>query len=354
MAQSGPPYWLKFYQQEDQALLFPASVCHELRGHIEAARKAVASEPVLTARVEMTSKAFAATEAYVRFDAERRQLGATADDEFTGRAPAEQAVADSIRRLLRKKADFRRRFDEASRSELPALTGFSQEPFLRNDPVPRLLWLAGQKDPLAPRRILRAVGPEAGDVMEWQIPADALANGTLVTAENLTRNPVFAEAGGVGQEPSFLFPRDGVLPADWEVRATPTETGRVARVPAGPAARALRIEGAWDTQVFQWHPASPGGVYVATARLRGGSSPGSDAGLFMTFLTKDGKVTGTHRMQSLPKGSTLAWRAMALADRAPEDVTWVGVGIGASRQVAGDWFEVAELELRGLDGRCGP
>jgi hypothetical protein len=181
-----------------------------------------------------------------------------------------------------------------------------------------------------------------------------MADGSLAAAENIAGNPFFAERSAVGAEPDFLHPRDGARPAVWEVQAMSTETGRVTRVPNGPAARALRIEGAWDTQVFQWLPAEPGRLYVATARLRGASSPGNDAGLFLSFLTKDRAATGEPRMQSLPKGETAGWRTQVLADVAPADAAWVGVGLGASRQGPVDWLEAAAVELRAVAPREAP
>jgi hypothetical protein len=70
--------------------------------------------------------------------------------------------------------------------------------------------------------------------------------------------------------------------------------------------------------------------------------------LFLTFLSADGKVVGVHRMQALPKGMTEAWWTAALADIAPANTAWVGVGFGASRQVAGDWLEAGSISLREL------
>jgi len=35
-----------------------------------------------------------------------------------------------------------------------------------------------------------------------------------------------------------------------------------------------------------------------------------------------------------------------LVDEPPLTAVWVGVGIGASRQVAGDWMEVSSVELK--------
>jgi len=347
MAQAGPPHWLKFYQQEDQALLFPAAVRQELRALIAAAEAAVHANVVVAARVALTSRAFAVTEAYARFDEVRRKLAALNEDQVL-QAPTSELIGQ----LRREEAGFRARFAAANLGELPAMTPVALETFLRNDPVPRLLTMAGRHDRAAARRLLSAAG--VGEVAPWSSLAAALAEGEVNAAKNLVINPFFSDRADQGAAPEFLYPLSGVLPAAWAVRAMSTENGRVRRVQNGPTARALRIEGGWDTQVFQWLPAAPGQLYVASAQLRGNSGPGNDAGLFLAFLTKEQVPTGLHRMQSLPKGLTSVWREHTLADVAPANAAWVGVGVGASRQVADDWLEAATVELRAINRGGAP
>ena len=107
----------------------------------------------------------------------------------------------------------------------------------------------------------------------------------------------------------------------------------------------MRLEGAWETQVSQLLPATPGRLHVASAWMRGHSSPGNDAALILVFLTADGRITGEYRTQTLPKG-TSDWRTLLLAATAPADAAWVSVGVAAIRQPAGDWLEAAAVELR--------
>jgi hypothetical protein len=347
MAQPGPPYWLKFWHQEDQALLFPADACLELRGLLTKAARAVANDPAGAERVARTSRAFAVTEAYVKFDALRRGLATAIPDDMAGN---NAGLAEWIGALVRAEADLRRKSTAASEGELPAMTPADLTDLTRNDPVPRLLWLAGQRNPAEPRRILAAAGPDTGKHAEWNMLADALATGALPTAPNLAANGSFAESAGEFLEPRYLYPNFCRPPARWELRAMPTENGRIELVDAGAgqAQRALRIEGSWDTQLYQWIPVEPDCLYVATVRLRGDSSPGNDSALFLTFLDATGRLVGGPHMQSAPKGLTSGWRVAALAGQAPEAAAWVGIGIGSSRQNRGDWLEVTQVELRGF------
>ena len=347
LAQSGPPQWLKFYQQEDQALLFPPEVVRALRGLLDQATRAAAADPLIATRVARTSWAFAVTEAYVHFDAIRRSLA--------GKNPAlipeqETIIAGEISDFVAAESALRENISAATGGETPAMKGVELDAFVRNDPVPRLLALIGQHDPAASRRVLALAGPGASMRGTWREFADLLETGGWRTAPNLAANSSFAVAAANLQEPQFLYPHFGALPAKWELRAMPTESGKVALVDrgAGSKPRALRVEGAWDTQLFQWIRIEPDCFYVASARLRGFSSPGNDAALFLTFLDASGEVVGTSRMQSLPKGLTQSWRTTVLTDHVPEAASWVGIGISATRQSPGDWLEGADVELRGI------
>ncbi|RFC50367.1 MAG: protein of unknown function (DUF4838) [Verrucomicrobia bacterium] len=346
MAQAGAPSWLKFYQQEDQALLFPPDVCRALRARLDQAARRALGDASATARVEQTSRAFAVTEAFVEFDTIRRKLFALAGDETAPGVETETAITGAIRQLGQARARLRETWDRA-----PGMAATDPLFFTRNDPVPRLLWLAGRADVLAPRRILDAAGVDAQPGSSWRIMAEVFGPGSVPTAANLAANSSFGKSAAGSQEPRFLYPHSGAVPADWELRAMPTETGKVALTDrAAPGSgRALRVEGAWDTQLYQWLPAAPGGVYLATAQLRGQSSPGGDSALFLKFRTAAGQPTGVFGMQALPKGTTAAWRTAALADRAPADAAWVGIGVVATRQAPGDWLEIRAVELR--DGK---
>jgi hypothetical protein len=306
--------------------------------------------------VARTGYAFAVTEAYVAFDEFRRRLAAVSPQDLAEPKRGETLLTLYIGDYLRARKRLDLAFEGARSGKYPALAPMQLSYFVRNDPVPRLLWLAGRNDPTAPLRVLKRAEVKPVDEAAWVTLAEALARGGLVAAPNLAANSSFKKSDPAGQEPRWLFPLSGDLPADWEVRSTATQSGRVALMDDldHPARRCLRVEGAWDTQVFQWLPAQAGRVYAATAELRGTSSPGDDSGLFFTFLSAAGRVVGTHRMQCLPKGETKEWRTMVLADRAPAGTAWVGVGVGASRQVAGDWVEAASIELRSETSEAAP
>ncbi len=353
MGQGGLPFWLKYYGQEDQALVFPAETCGRLRAILAEAVRLAAADGFFATRVELVSRAFGVTEAYVAYDTERRELAAA--DGFPG---GENALSKAIGRLAGARTRLDSALLDASNIGQEAMEATLPASLLRNDPVPRLLFGAGIRDPSAPRRILDTAGSAASTWIPWRALSDGLA-GRLCAAPNLAANSSFLESAAEGQEPHFLYSRFGVLPAKWKLSAMPTERGRAMLVDEvggndkNSHRRSIRIEGAWDTQFYQWFPAKPGYAYLATARLRGRSSPGGDAMLFLTFLSANGHVAGA-ATQSLPKGETPAWRIEALCDLAPPHSEWIGIGIGCARQTLGDWMEGNSVEMRCADGATSP
>jgi len=334
MGQGGTPYWLKFYDGEDQALLFPAEVCAELRAILSRAASA-ADDDTIRARVDLTIRAFAVTEAFVTFDSVRRVIQQT--------DAAVEDPAPLLRRFAETRDALTAAFAAAREGETPAMSDMPLDPFLRNDPRPTLAWKHLQVCASADCQHL--AGYEEGA---------AIIEGTRLLAgrdtPNLAANGSF-ELEGEPMRPEFLFPHYGVLPVAWRCQAMPTQTGRVAIIEtnAHDGGKILRIEGAWDTEVFRWIPAQAGKIYVLNGWLRGRSSPGNTSALVMSFIDADNKPVGEYRMQSLPTGRTDGWRELALGDRAPAGTAWIGFGVSVARQVGDDFVEADDLELRCID-----
>ncbi len=375
MAQEGPPWWIKYYQQADQVRLFSPEVCRELRGLLEEAaamaergERNAGAEPDVgsplaggpsgsnavrtqgptlqpapqhAARVALTSRAFAVSEAAVVHEALRSELAA---DSASALGPAE--LGDRLSALLRARGELQRALQEAA--DTGALCTANGGYLLRNDPVPRLLAVLGRKDRVAPLTAL-AEATIAGATVpaHWTALAAAYSDGRIRRAENLVQNGSFATTVPGGHAPRFLYPKSGEIPAGWELHAAPTEQGRVALGTPVLGTRTLRIEGAWDTQLNQAHEAQPGCLHVAEALLRGRSSPGNDVALTLAFVDAGGALVGEYRTVALPKGES-AWRTVTLADMAPRQAKYVVVGVTVTRQFGGDWAEVAGITLRAV------
>ncbi len=361
MAQSGPPWWIKFYQQPDQVLLFPPEVCAELRGLLDEAGRSVGNvnaqasprsggvpcperRAQIEAAVRLTGRAFAVTEAAVAYDAVRRGLGEPAAERLDA-----AALGARLLELLRARAVLAARLADATSGEMPAMASGNIDWLLRNDPVPRLLLRLGQRDPGAPAAAL-SQGEAAGVAVpeEWLQLAAACAAGVLRGAPDLAYNGRFLQDAGPRLGPRFLYPTSGDVPEGWEVRATPTEKGQVALGPARAGMRVLRIEGAWDTRVAQMQPARPGRFHLVEGLMRGRSSPGNDVALTLAFVDAQGELLGDNLAVALPKGEG-AWRGYALGAVAPAGACHVVFGVAVTRQFGADWAEATALSLRAAD-----
>src|ERR1019366_310340 len=131
----------------------------------------------------------------------RQKLAGFAPDERNPELPDEKSLAEYMHRLWRAGAGFEKAFSHGKQGELPAMPPTELGIYLRNDPVPRLLWLAGQKDPQAPSRLLGAAGAEAKQWGPWRSLAEALAGGYVLSASNRLTNSSFAEIDSDGEEP---------------------------------------------------------------------------------------------------------------------------------------------------------
>ena len=433
MAQPGPPWWIKFYQQADQVSLFPPELCRELRallGEAEAKARECGNQEIrngtvgqgadlaadsgagesgtqeirnggktteagnsergtengeraqtgdrtpetgdrwtvdrgrlpvietqnaeprtlnresdgatIAARIALTGQAFAVTEAAVAFGAERGALAAAEARSWTPETVGERLVS-----LQRSRTELERAL--AAAIAAGAMRAMAIDYLTYDDPVPGVLAELGAREGTAPGRALAKL-LEAGIAVpeRWAALATASADGRLAEAKNRLIDGRFWVVAAGGQQPRFLFPRSGDIPANWDVQAMATEHGRVALGPMGPTGRILRIEGAWDTQVRQARPASPGRLYVAEVRMQGRSSPGNDAALSLLFLDAAGKIVGEYRTAALPKGES-AWRTLTVADRAPAGTTTVLVSLVVLRQFGGDWVEATEASLREVE-----
>jgi hypothetical protein len=297
---------------------------------------AAAENETVRARVALTSRAFAVTEAFVAFDAARREVQRAA---FGGESVDPTSI---LARYAATEAALKAAFAAARAGETPAMGEMPLDPFLRNDPRPALAW-----------RHLRQCG--ASSCLHLANPADGeVVDGIRLFVgrdlPNLAANGSFELEGGP-MRPEFLFARFGALPQAWRCQAMPTEHGRVAVVAtdAHAGSRALRVEGAWDTEVFRWIPALPGRIYLLTGWLRGRISPGNTSAIVLSFLDADNNPVGTHRLQALPAGHVDAWTELALTGSAPGNAAWVGFGVSVARQVDGDFLEADDVQLRSLN-----
>jgi hypothetical protein len=128
LRQPGPGWWLKYYQDEAQAELFPSVLCADLRSCLEDARS-LARDPAVQARVEMASASFAVTERFSAFCEARLALSRAAAAPWIDR----ERVAKLLGDYRRKRAELAPAYERAASAG--GMARIDLEPYLRDDPA---------------------------------------------------------------------------------------------------------------------------------------------------------------------------------------------------------------------------
>ena len=344
MRQPGHSYWLKHYRNESQADLFPLAVCAELRQLLDEAGR-LARQSKVQARVALVSDAFGVTERFVLMNEVRAQLSREiAFKRLAGRAGAEllEAYLDARREFIR--------FTEATTTRQPlAFSTILYQDFLRNDPTLAAVAALGAQGDVSSHAQPDQLGVAFQGLPELGL-ADCLAFARAVavgaTTERLTDGGL---EGELRPERKIAgLPYRIALPGAWQSKVEPTRThsGEVTAAAARSGMAGLRISGAVNTTIFQWLPAKPDQVYVASVHTRGQVT--SSNAVFLTFgwLDSQGRNLGKPTAARLPDGSWPDWVQLQQGARAPAGTAWVGVGVHLQNQMRGDWAEFDDFSLR--------
>ncbi len=390
MAQPGPPYWLKHYRNQSQAVVFPESAVRELRSMLDAAQRD-AWFGRTRARVQQVSAAFGVTERFLAFQEARDRLKRLALAPSPGGAAVAAAVlTDALDVYLGARREFIRYTTELQSADPLAVLSFGWDDYLKDDPVPVALFAIQRTKPTGTALgVLLAGGPKGGSeiprergpavnagptILEepnvaglWKAlsdggaeaggaearkdekPVSSSAAGTPTlrpsdppTTRQLLRNP--SMTGDVKPWRTIAGLTYGVaLPSEWQSRVEPAEFHQAELVGEGTD-RAVRISGTKDTTVSQWAPMparlamEPGGLQRAGVTVRGRVSPGTAVHLVFSWLDAKERHLG-FKMLRLPDGDWPEWVTLQQAGWSPPGAAWVGLGIRVQNQVAGDWVE---------------
>ncbi|PTX92356.1 DUF4838 domain-containing protein [Opitutus sp. ER46] len=336
MQQPGPSYWLKHYRNESQAIVFPAAVCAELRTLLNTAACRANNERVRQ-RVGFVARAFGVTERFVAFQEARAALSTR----LLRDRLSDEAGLRRFEDYIAKRGEFIRYTQQLTAREPLSFHPIPYADFLQNDPTaPAAAALARAGFAVAVAR------HDAAGVADGLAAADVPA--TFQSREVL---PGRGWAGVLPPARRIAGMDYGIsLPAPWRSSHEPTQHGFAALVsPAGAngdQARVLRISGAENTTAFQWAPATPGHLYVASVPARGRVSNSDLVALSIGFLDAQQKPVGRLLFMRLPDGEWPDWATLRQAARAPGNAAWVGVGLRVMHQVAPDWIEFGPVSLR--------
>jgi hypothetical protein len=305
LRQPGPGWWLKYYQDEAQAELFPSDVCAALRSCLEDAQSR-ARDPAMQARVEMVSASFSVTERFSAFCEARFALSRAAAAPWINR----ERVAKLLGDFRRKRADLGPAYERAAAAG--GLARIDLEPYLRDDPE------AG----VAARLREQADAPveNAGlDDPGWQ---------TLKTPEKL-------------DDRTFVW---STLP--WLGRGEPVEA-RLIQVSSDAAGlRVVSYRHCKSERLQQWIAASAGRAYEASVKVKSHVSPGNQTYLIMNWMDRQNHYVGRPVADRLPDGDWTEGKTLMAAGLAPPTVAFVGVGIYACDQTGSDFASFSGLSFK--------
>jgi hypothetical protein len=335
--QLGPPLWLRFYKDDDQAHIYPLARRAELRAHLAAARERATSVEVC-ARLELVTAAFSVTEAYWTFSAAREALSRLARP---GAEPA--ALVAAWRRYRAARAEFVWRFSAVRREHPLALAPQDIESYLRNQPDARVA------RELASTVQGRAVLQESAH-LPW-LHCDA-------TPDEVTR--LFRDGVEVLTDPGWTevrtLPVGSSAASDWTVPGSAwfgrgeAWEGRTVELGAGAGGKqVLRIASSRTEDLGQWVPAVPGAWYAATVKVRAKTSPGTSTHLVAAFLDEKWQHIEPRRTDRLPAGTAVQEETLCVVVRAPPEARHVGFGLRVLNQIGDDFAEFSAASLRRLD-----
>jgi len=357
--QPKPSYWIKYYNDEHQHLLFPREVRQRLLGLLAAAQASARSD-LTRKRVEFFSQAFAVTDAFCAWEEAKDRLSRAAL--LPGRDQAElhdawRQLTDRERRLKRIHAQTRQQMPLAVKASIIG-------EYERNDPRRRAAWR--MKDATGGGELSRELGGPA---------ALRLSGRELLVDISLSRLRIRPPTGAIDLQWVVAGPWRGhgepyetrrveiqkpetrnlesensspkLLPEPSGLASSPQVSGLRSQV-SGPAA-SLVMRGCKQETFSQMTVAEPGRHYVARVKVRAKVSPGNMTFLILNFQDETGRALGLGVVDRLPAGDYPEGVELVVWTQAPEKAKWVGLGVRALNQVAEDYAAFEGFSLQAVE-----
>jgi hypothetical protein len=332
--QPGSSYWLKHFRNESQAVVFPSSVCHELRGILNEAQQR-ANSNLVRSRVKQVSDAFGVTERFVTMQEARERtirLALIADSD-----PKENLSALQRYRLARKVFVA---YTKKLQTDQPMLIApFAMDDYLRHDPSANTLVsiMRRKEGGVWDRKSIVELGIDNYLVtLVTSIAAVQHDGRELVINGSLTglQKPERRIAG---------LTYSVAMPEPWQSRVEPVQFHQAELSDGAP--HVLKISGTKDTSVFQWCALDDATFALGQVMMRGRVSCSGVAMLTLGWLDAQHRHLGTTVIR-LPEGEWSDWHALRQATAAPVGAAWVGIGVRIQHQLKDDWVEVKNFSLK--------
>ncbi len=330
LGQPPPSYWLKYYKDEHQHLLFPREVREELSALLREAEAAARTRRVRE-RVEFVQAAWAVADAFCAMCEARDGLSRLAFKPVIDAAAVREAWSDCVATRRRLDAAYA---ETKARHPLAVNATLLME-YTRNDPRPRAAF----------RLASEAQGQGAGlDFAGFSAPAAVatpVRGGSEVLADaslsELRINP-----------PAGFTDFEWVAGGAWRGYGEPYRTRRITLEPASHG-NAVRLSGCKGDSFYQWQPAVPGARYVARVKVRGKVSPGNMTFLILNFGAGEKNTPGHGQVDRLPVGDYPEGVELITWAIAPKDARQVGMGVRVLNQVNDDYAVCEGFSLQRVD-----
>jgi len=405
--QPKPSYWLKYFKDEHQHLLFPAEVRLKLQGLLAAARAAATTE-LTGKRVEFFAQAFAVTDAFCAWQEAKDKLSRLA----LLIEPDQAALRESWLQLNDAEARLKTIHAKVTKETPLAVKATILGEYERNDPRRRAaLRMKPETGDLRPEGLSKTPDHVVSDLSSIS-GFRSQVSGLKPSGKELLQDAALSDLRI--NPPTGSMDLEWVAGGPWRGHGEPYETRRVAiqkaegvpllaaanpvSVPAVAGQRDRRPEidnsgsqpsalspqlsaslvmrGCKQETFSQLLEAEPGRWYAARVKVRGKVSPGNMTFLILNFqdgagrggmgtvdrlpvgtfgITDNGQPTtdGPPSLQSshgAASGGQTTDQGVELVvwAQAPANAKWVGMGVRALNQVGDDYAEFSGFSLQAM------
>ena len=302
----GTAEWIKLYKDESGVALFTPEVLEQMRTRLDQSLALLADDTQRQARVEVVSEAFYLTELYAEYDRSRRELV----DLCLSALKTPREVIESQLQAFRKAREAYRDYMETY------LTNSDYAPDRRH--VDR-----------------RQSNPEALALAVLQQSSDD-------TFESLSEDPGLTHLTYAQRD--FLSPRMPNVNG-WYLDYRPSEDFRVIASEWGGGAAGLRIEQADILSVFRTFPIRSEQTYELRIRAAWKISLDNRVHVHVSWLDMEGRSLSAEVPLRLPYGVRGRPVDIRLPLTAPAEANDVRIRVVVSRQYAGDYLDISELDF---------
>lgn len=324
--QPKPSYWIKYFKDEHQHLLFPVDVRQRLKGLLAEAQAASRSDLTLK-RVEFFAQAYAVTDAFCSWEEAKERLSRAAFLPERDQAK----LHDAWRQLTDSEARLKQVYAQTQKEAPLAVQASILGEYERNDPRRRAAW-----------RLRDATG---GGALSRELggPASLRLSGRELLADaSLSQMKI--------KPPTGFIDLEWVTAGPWRGHGEPYETRRVElQKPEGSGhAASLVMQGCKQETLSQMTVAEPGKYYVARVKVKAQVSPGNMTFLILNFQDEAGQALGLGVVDRLPAGDYREGVELVVWAKAPEKAKWVGLGVRALNQVSADYAAFEGFSLQAV------